>query len=48
MDDAHEEWCVLDCGHIFHHFCALQWLEMGKKECPKCKVPVGFGCCRGL
>ena len=26
------------CGHIFHSFCIIQWLETGKANCPQCRA----------
>ena len=25
------------CGHIFHSYCIIQWLETGKSNCPQCR-----------
>ena len=30
-------WSNLECQHVFHKECLMQWLSKGKKRCPICR-----------
>ena len=30
---------ALECGHRFHHRCALEWFRSGNDRCPLCRAP---------
>ena len=31
---------ALDCGHLFHRYCVLKWLEKRTSKCPLCNYRV--------
>ena len=33
----HVVWSNLECQHVFHKECLMQWLSKGKKRCPICR-----------
>ncbi|KAF2803919.1 uncharacterized protein BDZ99DRAFT_575595 [Mytilinidion resinicola] len=44
-DVNHRPFMLLNCGHVFGHFCLNELYQdtkkFGQPQCPKCRVPVG-------
>ncbi|KAL4717342.1 hypothetical protein ACJJTC_017229 [Scirpophaga incertulas] len=37
--DLSENGCVINCGHLFHYVCLMQWMQRSR-SCPQCRIVV--------
>ncbi|KAK9698979.1 hypothetical protein RND81_08G145200 [Saponaria officinalis] len=47
LDDNNKEeyeckWIVKQCGHKFHGACLRKWFNIGKLNCPICRISYAF------